>query len=324
MPAALRLALAAAVRMVDGVHRRAAHRRALAFPAAPARLAAGLVLVVGVPDLADGGATGQQHAAHLARGQAEHAVTVVLGDELYAGAGRARHLPALARLQLDVVDERAGRDVLERKRVPRADVGVRAGLDHRPDLEPRGREDVGLLAVHVVEQRDARRAVRVVLDRGHLRRDPVLAALEVDDPVAALVAAALVARGDPAVDVPAAGLLQRRGQRLLRLRLRDLVEGRDRHEAAAGARRLELFERHQTWAPAKIWISWPSATWTIAFFQPCFVPLIWPRRFGFGWTFETFTAVTLTSKSSSTAWRICVLCASGWTRNAYLRASIRL
>src|SRR5262249_32083096 len=163
--------------------------------------------------------------------------------------------------------------------------------------------------VGVVEQRDPGRPVRVVLDRGHLGRNAVLAALEVDDPVAPLVAAALVARRDPPVDVPAAGLLDRRRQRLLGLALRDLLEGRDGHEAATGAGRLVLLQRHQTWAPWKIWISSPSRSWTIAFFQPCFLPRIWPRRFGFGGTLETFTATTLTSNSSSTAWRICVLCA---------------
>src|SRR5438876_23484 len=44
--AALRLALAAAVRVVDRVHRRTSHRRALAPPAAAPRFAAGDVLVV--------------------------------------------------------------------------------------------------------------------------------------------------------------------------------------------------------------------------------------------------------------------------------------
>src|SRR5439155_18922904 len=58
MPAALRLALAAAVRVVDGVHRRAAYGRALPLPAAAPGLAAGLVLVIEIPDLADGGPTG--------------------------------------------------------------------------------------------------------------------------------------------------------------------------------------------------------------------------------------------------------------------------
>src|SRR5204862_7949468 len=58
VPPTLRLPLAAAVRVVDRVHRRAPDRRTLALPAATARLAAGLVFVVEVSDLADGGPAG--------------------------------------------------------------------------------------------------------------------------------------------------------------------------------------------------------------------------------------------------------------------------
>ena len=53
-----RAALTSTVRVVDRVHRRATHRRTLPQPAAATRLAAGLVLVVRVPDLSDGGPTG--------------------------------------------------------------------------------------------------------------------------------------------------------------------------------------------------------------------------------------------------------------------------
>src|SRR5207244_13231002 len=63
-------------------------------------------------------------------------------DKLDSRAGAARHLAALPRLELDVVDERAGRDVLQRKRVAGLDVRGRAGLDRRADLQSRGREDV--------------------------------------------------------------------------------------------------------------------------------------------------------------------------------------
>ena len=159
-----------------------------------------------------------------------------------------------------------------------------AGPDstRRADAQLRGREDVALRAVRVVEQRDPRRPVRVVLDRGDLRRHAVLPALEVDDAVAALVAAALVARRDPAVLVAAALLRERREQALLRLRLRDLLERRDGHEAAAGARRLVAADRHYSCAPSKISILSPALSSTMAFFQPGRVPLISPRRFGFG------------------------------------------
>src|SRR5262245_31859032 len=130
---AFRLALAAAVRVVDGIHRGAAHRRALAAPPAAAGLAARDVLVVDVPDLADRRPARERHAAHLTGWETQDREGAVLGDELDARAGRARHLRALARLELDRVDERARRDVLERQRVADTDVGGRARLDGRAD-----------------------------------------------------------------------------------------------------------------------------------------------------------------------------------------------
>src|SRR5450759_3490822 len=112
MAPTLRLALAAAVRMVNRVHGRSTHGRALSTPAVTSCLADGDVRMVDVTDLADRGPAGERYAAHLARGETQHAVRIVLGDELDARAGAASDLPALARLQLDVVQHRAGRDTV--------------------------------------------------------------------------------------------------------------------------------------------------------------------------------------------------------------------
>ena len=101
-----------------------------------------------------------------------------------------------------------------------------------PTFRPFGREDVALLAVRVVQQGDAGRAVRVVLDRRDLGRHAVLVALEVDHAVAALVAAALVPGRDAPVVVAAALLGQRLQQRLLGRRRGDLREVGDRLEPA--------------------------------------------------------------------------------------------
>ena len=103
-------------------------------------------------------------------------------------------------------------------------------------------QDVALLAVRVGQQRDARRAVRVMLDRRHRRRDVALVALEVDDAVAPLVAAAAPPRRELAVVVAAAGLLQRLDQRLVRLGRRDLVERLDGLEPPARRRRVVFAE----------------------------------------------------------------------------------
>src|SRR5262249_53181463 len=151
-------------------------------------------------------------------------VVALLRHELRPDTGRAAELAPAARLQLDVVDHRAGGDVAEGKGVPRADVGRRAA--HHRVAHPKAgrREEVALLAVDIVQQGDAGRAVGVVLDGGDLRRDAVLLALEVDDSVAALVPAADVAGGDAAVVVATARLVDLPQEALLRARLRDLLE----------------------------------------------------------------------------------------------------
>src|SRR5262249_13227199 len=107
---ALVLALASAVRMVDRVHDRAAHRRALALPARTPCLAAGLVLVRLIAELADGRATGILHATHLTGGETQQRHPALLGNELGGTARRAHHLAALTRPKLDVVHGCTGWD----------------------------------------------------------------------------------------------------------------------------------------------------------------------------------------------------------------------
>src|SRR5436309_16056834 len=237
-------ALAAAVRVVDGVHRGAASLRALALVAVAPGLPDVDVLVLHVSDRAHGGAAIHADHAHLARGETEGRALALLRHQLDRGAGGAAHLAAAAGLELDVVHDRARGDVPERKRVADDDVGIGPG-DHRgAHPQPRRGEDVALLAVGVVEQRDVGGAVGVVLDRGDLGRDPVLRALEVDDAVPALGPAAAVARGDAAVRVAPAGLGEAADERLLRLAARYLRAVRPGGEAPAGAGGLVFLNRH--------------------------------------------------------------------------------
>ena len=191
-----------------------------------------------------GAAAVDRHAAHLGAGQAQGGEVALLGHELDAGAGAAGHLAAAAGLELDVVDGGADRDVAQRQGVARTDLGAVAVLQRVADLHVLGGEDVGLLAVVVVEQRDAAVAVRVVLDGGDLGRHAVLDAPEVDDAVALLVAATAVAGGLAAVGVAAAGAGLLGQQRLLGRGLGDLREVGDRLEPTTGAGGLALAECH--------------------------------------------------------------------------------
>ena len=156
--------------------------------------------------------------ADLAGRQPDLGVVALLGQQLGRDAGRADDLAALARDELDVVDRRAERDVGERQGVADPRLGLGPGDDDVADLEAVGQEHVALLAVAVVEQADAGRPVRVVLDRRQPGRHAELVALEVDDAVVLLLAAAAMAHGHPALVVAAGAALLRLEERLVAAR----------------------------------------------------------------------------------------------------------
>src|SRR6185312_12324397 len=174
VPATGGLALATTQRVVDGVHGDATHGRALALPAHAAGLPPVDVGLLGVADLAYRGAAADVDVADLTGGHPQLGERAFLGDELDASPRRAGDLRAAAGPQLDGVDDGAERDVAQRQAVARLDVTARARLDGVALLQSRRREDVALLAVRVVQQRDARRAVGVVLDVRDLGRHAVL------------------------------------------------------------------------------------------------------------------------------------------------------
>src|SRR3990172_6751657 len=96
-----------------------------------------------------------------------------------------------------------------------------------PPPTPPGGQDVPLRAGGVVQQRETRRPVGIVLDRRHAAGHAVFVPLEVDHPVLTLVARPAMADGDLALRVAARPLPDRLDQRPLGRRLPNLVEARD-------------------------------------------------------------------------------------------------
>ena len=68
-----------------------------------------------VANFSDGRTTTEMNLAHLTRTQSQRCIGAFARNELRIGAGRTRHLAALARLHLDVVDDRTDRDRLQRQ-----------------------------------------------------------------------------------------------------------------------------------------------------------------------------------------------------------------
>ena len=255
--------------MVIRVHRNTARLRTASEPAAAACLTDGDVLMLEVADLSDRRTAVDMHAADLAGRHTEECVVAFLCHEL-RGCSRAAHeLCALADLELDGMDHRTERDILERKRVARLDISLGTRLHDIADLEAVRCEDVALLAICVVQERNACAAVRIVFNRRDAGGNPVLRALEVDDAIEPLVTAAAMAHSQFALLVAPARLCQANGEGLLRLVRCDLIEGRDRHEASAGRIRLKTLYCHVRTSlssqPSKNSMVSPGASFTMAF-----------------------------------------------------------
>ena len=241
-----------------------------------ARLADVDVLMVDVADLADGGLAVHADIADLAGGHTDLGELAVLRHELGGGARRADQLCAPTGVHLDVVDDGANRDGGNGQAVARLDIGGGGGDDGVARLQADGGQDIPELAVLILQEGDEGAAVGVVfqaLDGGlHVH----LVALEVDDAVLALVAAAAVADGDVAIAVAAGVLLDGLEQTADRLGfLIDAVEGRNGHVSSGRRIRLKCFDCHialhsfpDQAMPSKNSIDLESSVRrTIAFFQ---------------------------------------------------------
>ena len=175
------LALAAAVGVVNGVHDSTADGRTDAAQAVTTGLTNADVGVLSVADLTDGGTAGEKHATHLAGGHAQDGILALLAHQLDGRTGGTGDCGALAGLELDSVDNGTHGDVGELQAVARLNVSTSAAHDDVANLQAFGLEDVGLLAVSVVDEGDTSTAVRIVLDRSNLGGHAVVVALEVDD-----------------------------------------------------------------------------------------------------------------------------------------------
>src|SRR5262249_58078755 len=128
----------------------------------------------------------------------------------------ARNLAALADLDLHVVHDRADRHVSDRHGVAGFHVRVLAGDDDVALGEPLWRQDVGELAILVLDQCDEGGAVGIIFDPLDLGRDIEFATLEIDLAVGPLMTAATKPYGDAAAVVAPATCILALGQRLYR------------------------------------------------------------------------------------------------------------
>ncbi len=164
---ALGFALTATVRVVDRVHDHAADGRADAQPAAAAGLAATKRSCARRCRPGRWWRSSLRESCGFRRRAASPARSRLRGCS-GSPAGRrcgrsGRRGPATSST---LWIARAERDGLQRKRIAELRLGALSpAITLAPTFRPIGREDVSLLAVRVLDKRDARGAVRIVLDR---------------------------------------------------------------------------------------------------------------------------------------------------------------
>ena len=233
------------MRVVNRVHHNTTDGRADALPAHAACFTPANVDLVGVSDLTNGCATANIHAADLGGGHTQHGVAAFFTKQLDGCTGGTSQLGACTGLEFHTVDHGTSGDVAQRQVVAGLDVGVRTRFDDGALRHAFGGDDVALLAITVVQQRNVCGAVRVVLNVSNLGRNTVfVVTTEVDQTVAALVSTTLVAGGDVTVGVTPTGLVQRAQQRLFWLGASDLVKTRNGAVAATRRSRLVFTNSH--------------------------------------------------------------------------------
>src|SRR6266436_3725483 len=155
-----------------------------------------------------------------------------------------------------------GSDILQR--IARKNVRALAGRYRRAHFQSHGMQDVALLAVSVMQQRQIRTAVWVVLDGRHFRGHAHIFAPEVHFTVSLLVAAAAVPDHDFALVVAAARTLLRLQQRLFRLLLGDVALFHDGDEPPRRRVWIKALQSHRCLLPS----------YSLMLFLPATVPVL--------------------------------------------------
>jgi len=119
--------LTTTMRVIDRVHGNTADVRAEAQPTGTTSLTEADVLLVGIRHGADGGHAFATDHPQLAGSETQLSVALVLTDQLDVGAGGASHLATLASLQLDIMNNGAHRNILQRQGIARLNVDALAG-----------------------------------------------------------------------------------------------------------------------------------------------------------------------------------------------------
>src|SRR5512146_2392351 len=120
------------------------------------------ITMIDITDRADGRVAYLVDQADLTRGQTDLSEIPFFAQELCGAACGADDLAAASLPQLDIVDECSDWDVRDRKAVAGADLRIRAGEQRITDAHVERCDNIALLTIGIVKQRQPGCAVRIV------------------------------------------------------------------------------------------------------------------------------------------------------------------
>ena len=163
------------------------------------------------------------HQTLLARFHAQNHIASIAANNLHISTRRTGHDTTGTDLHLDIMDNGAHRYIRQRHGITRLNIDLIASHHLIASSKTLRRKDIGLLAIGIGQQRDKRRAVRIIFQPLDLGRHIELAPTEVDNTVGLLVATATKPHRDaPGIITPATFRLAL-GQLLQRLALVELA-----------------------------------------------------------------------------------------------------
>ena len=154
-----------------------------------------------VAHLADGGITILKDQPDLAGRKFDMGILSFLGHQLAGGSCASNNLPPFSHLQLDIVNQCAGRDISKGQGVAGFDIRCRTGNHLLAHLELRRGEDVSLLPVGIVKQGNPSRSIRIVFDGGDFRRDLPFVSFEINHSIFSFVTSSPMPCGDSSIAV---------------------------------------------------------------------------------------------------------------------------
>ncbi len=197
-----------------------------------------------IADLANGGIAILKDQPDFTRGKFDMGVLSFLRHQLAGGSRAPNDLSPFSHFQLDVVNERAGRNIAEGQGIPGPDIRCRACHHLLPNPQLRGGEDIPLLPVAIVKQSNPGGSVRIVFDGGDLRRDLPFVPFEVNHAIFSLVPSPPVPGGNPSVTVSPSRPFQRAKETSFRRRRRDFIKLRDGLRPFSRRGGSEFFDSH--------------------------------------------------------------------------------